>query len=229
MTSDRWDTRGHEDDDPHRKRPNGKPYDPWHDATTALEGPVAAALGELARDRWKCAGGDELQPVEGRSDCWPEGLPCQFTDVAVAISRTRPENARGCPRSARSSSSISTRSPSAERHIYAESQYFASRRIAEAIAGRLERAGRAGDRPGQSDQRRRLAGAGRDGYRPGAALSGPAPARPAWAPAPLPSLYRGRRADLRPRQDPGRRRHGSCGSDRPISTTARSASTPNAT
>lgn len=137
MTSDRWDTRDHEDADPHRIKPNGKPYDPWHDATTALEGPVAAALGDLARERWKCAGGAELQPVKGRTDCWPEDLPCQFTDAEIAISRTRPEMPPQ-PEIREIEQLYLDQIAGAERHIYAESQYFASRRIAEAIVRRLE-------------------------------------------------------------------------------------------
>ncbi|HEY5710889.1 MAG TPA: phospholipase D-like domain-containing protein [Allosphingosinicella sp.] len=136
MTSDRWDTRDHRDGDPHRVRPNGKPYDPWHDATTALQGPVAAALGDLARDRWKCAGGKELEPVAGRTDCWPDGLPVEFTDVDVAISRTRPEMPE-LPEVREIEQLYLNQIAAAERHIYAESQYFASRRIAEAIARRL--------------------------------------------------------------------------------------------
>jgi phospholipase D1/2 len=54
MTADRWDTRAHLDDDPHRVRPTTKRrYGPWHDATTAVDGDAARALGELARARWK--------------------------------------------------------------------------------------------------------------------------------------------------------------------------------
>jgi phosphatidylserine/phosphatidylglycerophosphate/cardiolipin synthase-like enzyme len=136
MTGDRWDTRDHKDADPLRVRPNGKPYDPWHDATTALEGPVAAALGALARDRWKCAGGGELLPVKGRTDCWPEGLPCQFTNAEIAISRTRPDMP-DLPEVREIEQLYLDQIAGAERHIYAESQYFASRRIAEAIARRL--------------------------------------------------------------------------------------------
>jgi phosphatidylserine/phosphatidylglycerophosphate/cardiolipin synthase-like enzyme len=137
MTGARWDTRDHEDSDPHRVRPNGKPYDPWHDATTALEGPAAAALGELARDRWQCAGGEELAPVEGRSECWPQGLPCQFTDGEIAISRTRPEMP-DLPEIREIEQLYVDQIAGARRHIYAESQYFASRRIAEAMVRRLE-------------------------------------------------------------------------------------------
>ena len=136
MTGDRWDTRAHRDEDPDRRRPGGRAYDPWHDATTALEGPAAAALGELARERWRCAGGKELARVEARSQCWPEGLTHQFADVDVAISRTRPEMP-DLP-AVREIEQLSVDLiASAERHIYAESQYFASRRIAEALALRL--------------------------------------------------------------------------------------------
>jgi phosphatidylserine/phosphatidylglycerophosphate/cardiolipin synthase-like enzyme len=137
MTSDRWDTRAHRDDDPRRLEPNGKPYGPWHDATTALEGPIAEALGELARDRWKCASGEALEPVRGRTDCWPEDLPCQFRDAEIAISRTRPDMP-DLPEVREIERLILDQIASAKRHIYAESQYFASRRIAEAMARRLD-------------------------------------------------------------------------------------------
>ncbi len=136
MTGDRWDTRAHRDGDPERKRPNGRPYDPWHDATTALEGPVAAALGELARERWRCAAGVELELVRKPSDCWPDGLACQFTDAEVAISRTRPEMPE-VPEAREIEELYLDQIAAAERHIYAESQYFASRKIAEALARRL--------------------------------------------------------------------------------------------
>ncbi|MFX8227097.1 hypothetical protein ABTL27_19640, partial [Acinetobacter baumannii] len=62
-----------------------------HDATTALQGPAAAALGRLVRDRWKRAGGTPLSAVRPRHDCWPDTLPVQFTDVDVTIARTAPK------------------------------------------------------------------------------------------------------------------------------------------
>ncbi|MEN2787490.1 phospholipase D-like domain-containing protein [Sphingomonas qilianensis] len=138
MTSERWDTREHRDDQPHRTVPGGKKqYKPWHDATTALAGPVAKALGELCRDRWELAGGGRLPAPAQAEDCWPEALEIDFTDVEVAISRSEPE--------------MPDRQPvleiehlyldliaSAKRTIYAESQYFASRKIAEALARRLD-------------------------------------------------------------------------------------------
>src|SRR5690606_40350343 len=63
MTDRRWDTREHREGDPRRKRPGGSAYGPWHDMTMMLEGPGAAALDELARDRWRRAGHAPLSAV----------------------------------------------------------------------------------------------------------------------------------------------------------------------
>ena len=57
MTDDRWDTRAHRDGDPCRVRPDGTPYQPFHDTTVAVDGAAALALGELARERWYRATG----------------------------------------------------------------------------------------------------------------------------------------------------------------------------
>ncbi len=51
ISDNRWDTRAHRDHDPRRVGPHGKPYGPWHDATTAVDGDAARALGELGRVR----------------------------------------------------------------------------------------------------------------------------------------------------------------------------------
>ena len=137
MTGDRWDTRAHNDAEPLRKRPDGSHAEPWHDATTALQGPVAAALGRHARDRWKRATGATLPAVRGKHDCWPDDLPVQFSGVEVGIARTAPKMD-----DQREVTEIEwlylDQIARAERWIYAESQYFASRRIAEAIARRLD-------------------------------------------------------------------------------------------
>jgi phosphatidylserine/phosphatidylglycerophosphate/cardiolipin synthase-like enzyme len=139
MTSERWDTRRHRDAEPRRVVPNGKPYKPWHDATTALQGPVAAALGDLARDRWMRAGGGPLAPVDVPKDCWPKGLAAGFRNVDVGIARTTPEMPE-CPEVCEIENLFAQQIASAKVSIYAESQYFASRRIAEAIAARLAEA-----------------------------------------------------------------------------------------
>lgn len=85
MTDERWDTRDHVADDERRRSPNGFSYKPWHDVTTALQGPVARALGELCRTRWTIAGGAEIAAPSHTGECWPESLPVEFSDVDVAI------------------------------------------------------------------------------------------------------------------------------------------------
>lgn len=137
MTDGRWDTRQHRDNDPGRIGPNGDPFPPWHDATSALEGPVAAALGDLCRERWERAGCDPLEPVKGTVNCWPEGLPVDFEDVEIAIARSEP-NMPGRAAVLEIEQLYLDQISGAQRYIYAESQYFASRRIGEAIARRLE-------------------------------------------------------------------------------------------
>ena len=137
MTDERWDTRAHRDDDPHRRSPGGTPYKPWHDATTALEGPVAVALGELCRTRWQVAGGEAIvAPPPRRGACWPASLSADFTDVDVAISRSQPDHG-GLAAIREIEELYLALIAAATTCIYAESQYFASRRIAEAIAARV--------------------------------------------------------------------------------------------
>lgn len=135
MTSERWDTRSHRDND-QRRRIGRKPYGPWHDATSALEGPIAAALGKLARDRWSRAGGGPLRPVAHDNDCWPDELQPQFRNIDVGIARTRPKMPR-CREVREIEELFVSQIMAAKKNIYAESQYFASRRIAEAIATKL--------------------------------------------------------------------------------------------
>ena len=116
--------------------PNGKPYGPWHDATTALEGPVAAALGELARDRWRARAASELAPVQAASRLLAGRAAGQFADVESPSPAPGP-NMPDLRRGARDRALYLDQIARARRFIYAESQYFASRRIAEAIARRL--------------------------------------------------------------------------------------------
>lgn len=137
VTSDRWDTRAHLHEDFRRRRPNGRLYGPWHDITMMLEGEVAAALGDLGRERWEIAGGGQMAACEPQAESpWPAGLAAEFTDVEVGIARTRAAY-NGCPEVREIEELFVEQIGRARRFIYAESQYFASRRIAEAIAERM--------------------------------------------------------------------------------------------
>jgi phosphatidylserine/phosphatidylglycerophosphate/cardiolipin synthase-like enzyme len=137
MTGDRWDTRDHLPDDPHRRQPSGKPYKPWHDAISAVEGPVAHALGELFRRRWRLAGGKPVAVAKPGGCSWPEGLAVDFRDVDVAIARSEPEMSDQTP-VYESEALFLGQIARVKRHLYIESQYFASRKIAEAVARRLD-------------------------------------------------------------------------------------------
>ncbi len=139
MTGDRWDTRDHCDDDPGRRRPGGQAYGPWHDATSALSGEAAAALAELCRDRWMRATGTMLPAIAERGDIWPDTLDPQFRDVDVGIARTLPE-IEGFTAVHEIEALFVAQIAAARGTVYLESQYFASRKVAEAIARRLDEA-----------------------------------------------------------------------------------------
>ncbi|MDF0603814.1 phospholipase D-like domain-containing protein, partial [Psychromarinibacter sp. C21-152] len=136
-TADRWDTKEHVDDSPYRIRPTTKrPYDPWHDATVAVGGDAARALGDLARTRWEHATDEAMTPPPAVAPIWPECLEPMLRDAEVAISRTMPAHA-GRDEVHEIESLYLAIIAAARRTLYIESQYFASRLLAEAIAARL--------------------------------------------------------------------------------------------
>lgn len=137
MTTDRWDTREHVHHDKRRRRPTGRSYGPWHDVTMMMEGDVAQSLGELGRDRWKVAGGEEMLPCKPQAESpWPERLHAEFENVEIGIARTRAEWG-DCAQVSEIENLFVEQIGRAKRFVYAETQYFASRRIAEAICRRL--------------------------------------------------------------------------------------------
>ncbi len=139
MTSDRWDTPQHLDDDPRREKPNGKTYGPWHDATMMVEGDAAAALGELGRARWARAGGTPMEPCAPQDEsAWPKKLDAEFNDVELGIARTVAAY-HGDEAVHEIEDLFAEHIGRAQRFIYAESQYFASRKVAEALAKVLAR------------------------------------------------------------------------------------------
>ncbi|WP_372615384.1 phospholipase D-like domain-containing protein [Aquicoccus sp.] len=136
-TAERWDTPEHEENSPYRVRPTSKrSYGPWHDATTAVDGDAARALGELARTRWEGATGERIAPPPAVAPLWPEKLDPMLEEVRVAISRTMPAHA-GRAEVHEIEALYLAIIAAARRTLYIESQYFASRLLAEAIAARL--------------------------------------------------------------------------------------------
>jgi phosphatidylserine/phosphatidylglycerophosphate/cardiolipin synthase-like enzyme len=137
MTASRWDTREHRDRDDRRKRPTtGRRYRPWHDSTMAVDGDAAKALGDLARERWKVAGGEPIAPPAAEGHPWPPGLVPHFRNLDIGVSRTRGAHGE-LPEVREIEALFIDMIAAARRFLYAENQFFASRAIAEAIAERL--------------------------------------------------------------------------------------------
>jgi phosphatidylserine/phosphatidylglycerophosphate/cardiolipin synthase-like enzyme/uncharacterized membrane protein YdjX (TVP38/TMEM64 family) len=136
LTSHRWDTSAHRVEEPARVSA-GEPYQPYHEVHTMVTGPLAVALGDLARDRWRALGEKALpRKRAARQDLWPSEITADLTDVDVAISRTVPEFESDA--ATRECEALFIDSIAAAREsIYIESQYFTNERIAEALAARL--------------------------------------------------------------------------------------------
>jgi phospholipase D1/2 len=141
LTFNRWDTPEHTPGDARRRNPDGSTYAPFHDLGVVVSGRAAAALGELARERWYAATGRHARQLDNtaKADRWPlpNGAGADLTDVDVAIVRTEPRfedkegvfEARNLHLDAIAAAKTS---------IFAENQYFTSRTIAQALATTLE-------------------------------------------------------------------------------------------
>jgi len=135
----RWDTPEHAIDDKRRVDPDGKAYPPFHDVQMLVDGDAAAALGELARERWQRATGEEIKQrtADPADDPWPASLQPLMQNVPVAIARTLAdyEGQQGV----REVEHLYLDSiAAAERFIYIENQYLTAHCIAEALAQRLQ-------------------------------------------------------------------------------------------
>lgn len=145
LTRCRWDTSAHTPDSTIRHDADGKPYSPFHDIQAVVEGPVASALGDLARMRWQRAWSHKSQtafdlqkgrPLNGADSPWPPYLPPALENVDVAIARTEAKFKDN-------SEQFEIRNfyldaiAAAKQSIFFENQYFSSNAIAKALRDRL--------------------------------------------------------------------------------------------
>jgi phosphatidylserine/phosphatidylglycerophosphate/cardiolipin synthase-like enzyme/uncharacterized membrane protein YdjX (TVP38/TMEM64 family) len=134
----RWDTSEHRPDDPRRRDIDSTIPQPYHDVQLMVSGPVAKALGELARERWHTATGQRLsapQPAED-SDPWPEGVRVDLAGASVGIARTYPEYEDR--QAIREVQQLLIDAIAAARNtIYIENQYFTAHSVGDALAARL--------------------------------------------------------------------------------------------
>ncbi|MGD2062767.1 MAG: VTT domain-containing protein [Nitrospirota bacterium] len=141
LTRGRWDTPEHRPHDPRRKKVDGTRGRPYHDVQMGVTGPAAAALGDLARERWRRATGEQLPRPEtapgGARD--GNGIPFDVADVDVAIVRTEP--AMDGRDEVREVERLYLDSIAAAREcIYVENQYFTCGAVARAMRERLREA-----------------------------------------------------------------------------------------
>ena len=145
LTRRRWDTSQHRPVEPLRCDADGKAYSPFHDVQVMLDGNAAAALGELARDRWLRATGSRIDVKSdegvgaGLHDLWPTAVTPDITDIDVAIARTDPrfEDRKAVEEIRQLHIDAIAQ---ARRHVYFENQYATSEIIANALSTRLAEA-----------------------------------------------------------------------------------------
>ncbi|MQX35134.1 VTT domain-containing protein [Roseospira navarrensis] len=136
----RWDTPTHRLDDSRRRLPtSGTPYVPFHDMQAMMEGPVAARLGTMVRDRWTRVTG-EPAPSPPKADLpspWPEDIAPDLEQLPLALARTLP--AHGDTPDVREIAALIAADIDAARHwIYIEDQYLTSQLVADGLARRLQ-------------------------------------------------------------------------------------------
>ncbi len=136
FTSGRWDTPAHAGHEPRRFDTVTGAYPPFHDVMMMLSGPVAGALGDLARNRWRCATGQRLPPPPPGNDPWPHDVTPVMRDVMAAIARTLPAW-EGEPTVREVERLYLDMVVAARRFIFFENQFFASRGVGRALLGRL--------------------------------------------------------------------------------------------
>jgi phosphatidylserine/phosphatidylglycerophosphate/cardiolipin synthase-like enzyme len=138
ISVDRWDTPAHLDVDQRRMMPDHECHAPRHEVMMMVDGEAARALGDLARERWRRATGDTLDPpqLDGAADVWPAHVPAHLIDSDIGIARTEPPW-HGHPAVEEIRHLTQASILDARQTIYLENQYFTSPLVAEALASRL--------------------------------------------------------------------------------------------
>ena len=146
FTRGRWDSTEHLGEDPRRADYRGHRPKPYHDLQLMVEGEAAAALGDLARQRWEWATKEHPPPREQgagsevpANSCWPDAVEAEVTGTPVAIARTLPELDQR--EAVREIERLHLDAIGRARHrIFIENQYFTAPRIGDALAERLAEA-----------------------------------------------------------------------------------------
>ncbi|MFM0753419.1 VTT domain-containing protein [Paraburkholderia strydomiana] len=142
LTGSRWDTPEHRPDDPLRKNLGKTSYEPMHDAQLMFDGPAAAAIAHLARERWRRSRRSSKagRPFNGkpppRTDLWPSRIEPDFADIDLGISLTEPAY-DGRPAIQQVKALHLATVAAARRNIYVENQYFTANSVGSALQKRI--------------------------------------------------------------------------------------------
>ena len=140
---DRWDSPDHLHPDPRREKLGRARdcYDCRHEVMAMMDGPPAASLGNLFRERWERATGERLPAgaMTSRNNVWPDEVSPDFRKIRVGLSRTQ-ASWKDFPELREGESATLAAIASARSTLYFENQYFTSPIVAEALAQRLQEA-----------------------------------------------------------------------------------------
>jgi phosphatidylserine/phosphatidylglycerophosphate/cardiolipin synthase-like enzyme len=139
---DRWDTSHHLDADPRRERAwRGRYYANRHEVMAVVDGPAAAALGDLFRQRWRRCTGEAQEPSPPVPPAaWPTVVAPMFERARIGLSRTEPAW-RGALEVRECEALHLAAIAAAKTCIYMENQYFTSELMARALETRLAEPG----------------------------------------------------------------------------------------
>ncbi|HYQ25825.1 MAG TPA: phospholipase D-like domain-containing protein, partial [Polyangiaceae bacterium] len=141
----RWDDCDHRQHNPQRVNLEGEPCKPYHDVQAAITGDAVGPLVDVFVERWQHAVGDRLQllpasaetrarfDIEQLSDGQASAISAEF----VAFSRTRQDTRADPVEINEIRQLLSDAFSAAERLIYAETQYFTSRSLAQSLIARM--------------------------------------------------------------------------------------------
>lgn len=138
LTVGRRDTPRHIANTQRRCNPDGKGYGPVHDMQMLVAGPAAQSVADEARSRWYFATQEALPTAAVQPELWPTDLRPDFSDVAIAISRTAPPW-RGRPPISEIRALTIDMIKSARQSIYIEAQYFTADILADLLVRALSR------------------------------------------------------------------------------------------
>jgi len=142
LTRSRWDSHEHALEDSRRRNPGLVPHhgDPFHDVMMAVDDEAARVLGEWARERWRRATGEALDPPRAAAregpDPWPPELTPLLRDPTVAFVRTQPAH-DGREEKRQVEAAYLAQIRAARRLVYVETQFLAHQGVTRALAERL--------------------------------------------------------------------------------------------